>query len=149
MLAAIRPDSVNLPLFVHVFGAMVLMGGLLVTSTSVFVARGEARVLRIGYLSLLSICLPAYIVMRVGAEWIYAREHLDGLPDDPAWIGIGYITADAGALLLLIALIIGGIGLRKQRSGGGTGMLKASLVISVILLAAYVVTIWAMGAKPS
>ena len=37
-LAAIRPDSVNLPLFVHVFGAMVLVGGLLVTSTASFVA---------------------------------------------------------------------------------------------------------------
>jgi hypothetical protein len=48
-LASIRPDSVNLPLFVHVFGAMVLVGGLLVTSTAAFVARDDVRVLRIGY----------------------------------------------------------------------------------------------------
>ena len=87
--------------------------------------------------------------MRVGAEWTYAREHLDDLPDDPTWIGIGYGTADAGALLLLIALILGGIGMRRQRKSGGTGLLRASLVISVVLLTAYVVTIWAMGAKPS
>ena len=87
--------------------------------------------------------------MRVGAEWTYAREQLDDLPDDPAWIVIGYVTADVGALLLLIALILGGIGMRRQRKSGGTGLLRASLVISVVLLAAYVVTIWAMGAKPS
>ena len=74
MLASIRPDSWNLPLFVHVIGAMMLVGGLLVASTSVLVARGEARVLRIGYLTMLSVCLPGYLVMRVGAEWTYSRE---------------------------------------------------------------------------
>ena len=148
MLASIRPDSWNLPLFVHVIGAMMLVGGLLVASTSVLVARGEARVLRIGYLTMLAICLPGYLVTRVGAEWTYSREQLGDAPDDPAWVGIGYITADAGALLLLIALILGGFGLRRLR-GGGTGMLRASLVISVVLLAAYIVTIWAMGSKPT
>ena len=149
MLAAIRPDSWNLPLFLHVFGAMVLVGGLLVTSTAAVVARGDARLLRIGYLTLLAVCLPGYLVMRVGAEWIYSREGLAEIPDDPLWVGIGYGTADAGALLLLVALVLGGIGMRRQRKSGGTGLLRASLVISVVLLAAYVVTIWAMGAKPS
>ena len=43
MLASmLRPDSLNLPLFVHVLGAMILVGGLLATSTSVLVARGES-----------------------------------------------------------------------------------------------------------
>ena len=148
MLAAIRPDSWNLPLFLHVFGAMVLVGGLLVTSTAAFVARGDARLLRIGYLTLLAVCLPGYLVMRVGAEWIYSREGLAEIPDDPLWVGIGYGTADIGGLLLLVALVLGGVGLRRQRAGGGTGMLRGSLVLSVVLLAAYVVTIWAMGAKP-
>jgi hypothetical protein len=146
MLAAIRPDNWNLPLFVHVLGAMVLVGGLLVTA--VVIARGEARLLRVGYLTLLTICLPGYLVMRVGAEWIYSREHLADAPNDPAWVGIGYITADAGGLLLLIALVVGGIGLRRLR-GGGTALLRASLMISIVILAAYVVTIWAMGAKPA
>lgn len=148
MLASIRPDSLNLPLFVHVFGAMVLVGGLLATSTAAFVARGDIRVLRIGYKTLLLVCLPGYMVMRVGAEWAYAREHLGDLESDPAWIAVGYITADLGALLLLIALILGGIGIRRAHNGA-VGMLRASLVLSVILLAAYVVTIWAMGAKPA
>jgi len=147
MLAAIRPDSWNFPLFVHVLGAMVLVGGLLVASTAIFTARGEVRLLRIGYLSLLAISLPGYILMRIGAQWIYSKEGLEDAPSDPTWIGIGFITADIGALLLLIALILGGIGLRRAR-GGGTGLLKASLWISVLLLAAYVVAVWAMAGKP-
>ena len=35
------------------------------------------------------------------------------------------MTADGGGLLLLIALILGGIGVRKARSGGGSGLLLA------------------------
>ena len=150
MLASIlRPDSLNLPLFVHVLGAMILVGGLLATSVSVLAARGDVRTLRIGVMTLLFVCLPGYLVMRGGAQWIYSREHLDELDSDPAWIGIGFITADAGALLLLISLILGGIGMRRTRSGGGTGLLRASLIISVVLLAAYIVAIWALGAKPA
>ena len=150
MLASIlRPDSLNLPLFVHVLGAMILVGGLLATSVSVLAARGDVRTLRIGVMTLLFVCLPGYLVMRGGAQWIYSREHLDELDSDPAWIGIGFITADAGGLLLLISLILGGIGMRRARGGGGTGLLRASLIISVLLLAAYIVAIWAMGAKPA
>ena len=130
MLASIlRPDSLNLPLFVHVLGAMILVGGLLATSVSVLAARGDVRTLRIGVMTLLFVCLPGYLVMRGGAQWIYSREHLDQLDEDPAWIGIGYITADAGALLLIISLILGGLGLRRVRGGGGTGLLRTSLII--------------------
>jgi hypothetical protein len=146
--AAIRPDSWNLPLFLHVLGAMVLVGGLLVASSSLAVARGDLRVLRLGYWTLLAVGLPGYLLMRVGAEWIYARERLDEASTDPTWVGIGYMTADAGAILLLIALIMGGIGVRRMRGGGGTRPVRASLAFSIVLLAAYVVTVWAMGAKP-
>jgi hypothetical protein len=148
MLAAMRAGSVDLPLFLHVLGAMVLVGGLLVTTTSVLVARRDVRLLRLGYLSLLAVCLPGYVVMRIGAEWTYAKEHLGDMPSDPTWIGIGYGTADVGGLLLLLALILGGIGVRRLRDGR-TGLVRASLFLSVVLLAAYVVTIWAMGAKPA
>jgi hypothetical protein len=150
MLALIRPDSWNLPLFVHVLGAMILMGGLLTSATALAVSHGRASLLRLGYFSLFAVALPGYILMRVGAEWIYSKEGLEDAPSDPAWVGIGYITADAGALLLLIALIIGGIGVRKLRTGNsGAALAKTSMIISIVLLIAYVVTIWAMGAKPS
>lgn len=148
MLAAIRPDSWNVALLVHVLGAMLLVGGLFTAAILTMLARGEAAMLRLGYWSLLAVGLPGYVLMRVGGEWIYAKENLDDLPDDPTWIGIGYMTADAGALLLLIALVTGGIGVRRLRSGGGSGLLKASMVLSLVLLAAYLVAVWAMSSKP-
>jgi hypothetical protein len=150
VLAAIRPDSWNFPLFVHVLGAMILVGGLLTGASAIAFARGDARFLRLGYWTLLLVALPGYIVMRIGAQWIYSKEGWDDLPDDaiPAWIDIGYIIADAGALLTLIALILGGIGVRRLGSGGGTGLLKAAMVIAWIVLAAAVVAVWAMSGKP-
>jgi ABC-type maltose transport system permease subunit len=150
-LALSRPTDWNFPLFVHVLGAMILVGGLLTGATTLAFARGSERFLRLGYWTLLAVALPGYIVMRIGAEWIYAEEPWGELPegvDEPAWIGIGYIIADVGALLTLIALILGGIGVRRLRSGGGSGLLKAAMVIAWIVLAAAVVAIWAMSGKP-
>jgi hypothetical protein len=57
-------------------------------------------------------------------------------------------VAEAGGLLFVISLILGGIGVRRLPSGRGTGLLKATMGISLVLLAAYVVAIWAMSAKP-
>jgi hypothetical protein len=150
-LAAIRPDSWNLPLFLHVLGAMILVGGLLAGASLLAFARGEDRILRLGYWTLLLVALPGYVLMRTGAQWIYSESIYDNLPEgeDPAWIGIGFIVADAGALLVLIALILGGIGVRRLRSGGGTGLLKATMVLALLVLAAAVVAVWAMSAKPS
>ena len=53
-----------------------------------------------------------------------------------------------GALLVLIALILGGIGVRRLGSGGGAGLLKAAMVIAWIVLAAALVAVWAMAGKP-
>jgi hypothetical protein len=151
VLASIRPDSINIALLVHVAGAMVMVGAL-VTAVAAALAgwRDETGALsRLSYKTLLYVALPSYIVMRVGAEWTYSKEHLGDQSEDPAWVGIGFITSDLGAILLLLALILGGIGLRRSRTGGGQGLLKASSVIATLLVAAYIVAIWAMGAKPT
>ena len=148
VLASVRPDSWNFPLFVHVLGAMILVGGLLTGASILTFARGDVRFLRLGYWTLLAVALPGYIVMRLGAQWIYSKEHLDDAPSDPTWIGIGFIVADLGALLVLIALIVGGIGVRRLGSGGGQGLLKAAMVIVWLVLAAALVAVWAMAGKP-
>ena len=151
VLAALRPDDVNVALLVHVLGAMVLVGALVAAATAGLVGwRDEAATLRrLSYKTLLFVAFPAFIVMRIGAEWVYSEEQLDELPEDPGWIGIGYVTSDLGGLLLLLALVLGGIGLRQSRSGSGGGLLKASSVIATLLVAIYIVAVWAMGAKPS
>ena len=150
LLAVSRPSEWNFPLFLHVLGAMILVGGLLTGASAIAFARGDARFLRLGYWTLLAVALPGYVIMRIGAQWIYSKEGWDDLPDSaiPAWIDIGYIVADVGALLVLIALILGGIGVRRLRDGKGSGLLKAAMVIAWIVLAAALVAVWAMAGKP-
>ena len=153
MLAAIRPDSWNYALFLHVLGATVLVGALVTAGTAQVLSwrenRDAAVFSRFAFRTLLFVGIPAYFAMRIGAEWIYSKEKWADVPNEPDWLGIGYITADLGGLLLLIALILGGIGIRKSRAGGGTGLLKTSGAVATLLVAAYVVTVWAMGAKPT
>jgi hypothetical protein len=151
VLAAIRPDDVNVALLVHVVGAMALVGALVTTTAAAAIGwrADNENLSRLGYRALLFVALPGWIVMRVGAHWVYVEENLDDLPEDPGWLGIGFITAELGGLLLLIALILGGIGLRQsKRGGGGGGLLKASAVIAMLLVAVYIVAVWAMSAKP-
>jgi hypothetical protein len=151
IIAASRPTDWNFPLFIHVLGALLLVGGLVAGATTLALARGEVRYLRLGYWSLLALALPGWLIMRVGAEWIYTKEGWDDLPegiDEPTWLIIGYITADAGGLMLLIALILGGVGVRRLRAGKGSGLLKGTFVLSLIALAAYIVAVWAMSGKP-
>jgi hypothetical protein len=151
MLAAVRPDSWNFPLFVHVLGAMILVGGLVAGASALAFARGDAKLLRLGFWSLMLVSFPGWVVMRLGAQWIYSKEGWDNVPDNlrPDWLGIGAVLADAGGLVLVITLIIGGIGVRRLQAGKSSRLLKATLVLSVVLLAAYVVAVWAMAGKPN
>ena len=154
MVAAIRDGSVNFPLFLHVLGAMLLVGSLAtvayVTVLGWRTPDRAAGLSRFGLKTLLIGVLPAYLLMRIGAQWTESKENF---PDDfePAWLGIGYITADIGALLVLISIILAAIGLRRSRDGGAGGVRFARIVgvICMLLLAAYVVAVWAMTTKPA
>lgn len=148
-LAVVRPDSWDFPLFLHVLGATILVGGLFTGASSLGFARGDVRFLRLGYWSLLAVSLPGWILMRAGGEWIASREGWTkkGV-DDPTWLGIGFLLADLGGLILLVSLVVGGIGVYRLRQGKGSGLLKTTLVLSLVLLAAYVVAAWAMAGKP-
>jgi hypothetical protein len=150
ILAAVRPDSWNFPLFLHVLGAMILVGGLLTGASSLAFARGEARFLRLGYWSLLAVSLPGWILMRAGAQWIASKEGWtkSGVPST-TWLDIGALLADLGGFILLVSLFVGGIGVYRLREGKGFGLLRATLVLAILLLGAYVVAVWAMAGKPS
>ena len=80
--------------------------------------------------------------MRVGAQWTDVEQTF---PDhfDPAWLGIGYITADLGAILIILSAL----GLRRLQRGSGVRSVAPS-GFSILLLAAYLVAVWAMTAKP-
>jgi hypothetical protein len=150
VVALIRPDSWNFPLFLHVLGAMILVGGLLAGAATLGYARGDARFLKLGYWTLLAVSLPDWVLMRIGAGWISSKEGWDDLPDElvPTWLTIGFFVADLGGLILLVSLIVGGIGVYRLRQGKGSSLLRATMVLSLVLLAAYLVAAWAMAGKP-
>ena len=153
LLAAIRPDDQSFALLLHLVGATVAFGGLLASATLLLLARGEVRLLRLGYFSLLLVALPGLILLRVAGEWLYRLQNWDQLPagiDEPTWLGVGFIVADLGGILLLVALALGGIGIYRLGNGkSGTLLLKATMVIALVLVVAYVVAVWAMTGKPS
>ena len=148
MVATLRPDAWDFPLFVHVAGAMLLVGALVVVVATMGAAlrRGDGVEVLTGlaFRTLLLGVLPAYILMRAGAEWIASEEDV---PDDVDWIGIGYGTSDGGLLLTIIAAIVAWRAARRGAAGPG-GLGRAVVVLSVVLLAAYAVAIWAMTTKP-
>ena len=153
LIAAIRPDEQSFALLLHLVGATVVFGALLASATSLVLARGETRLLRLGYFSLLFVGLPGLILMRLAGQWLYDLQKWGDLPDQfdqPAWLDIGFIVADWGGLLFVVALAVGGVGVYRLRAGkGGAGLLKVTMVISLVLVAAYVVAVWAMTGKPN
>jgi hypothetical protein len=150
VIALIRADNTILPLFLHILGAMVLVGALTLSSVSLIGAWRSASpaLTRLAYMSLFYGALPGYIVFRIGAEWIADNE---GLSDSNlTWIGIGYGVSDIGALLLIIAIVIGGISVRRMNRGGQPSPIAARIVTGLVslVLVAYLVAIWAMTTKP-
>ncbi len=157
MLAAIRPDDWNFPLLLHVLGASILLGALIAAVTAQLLAwkrSSPADVLpyaRLSFRTLLFVAIPAWFLMRIPGEWIASKEGWDDVEDEPTWLGLGYILAEAGGLLLLISTILAGIGLRRLgKSNGeqGATLVRVATVISVLLVIAYVIATWAMSAKP-
>lgn len=148
LLAVVRPDSWNIPLFIHVLGAMLWTGTLLLAVIA-FAEQRRGGEPRFGFRTLLWASVPAYLVMRIGAQIIASKEKVED--SDDAWIGIGFIVSDLGLLLLIAATICAYVATRRTRraeASSGTGLATASMVLSGILLFAAVVAVWAMTTKP-
>ena len=157
LLAIPRPDDWNVALFVHVLGAMIAVGALAL-ALAYFAGAWRSRSaesLRAGFRALLWAGFPGYVLMRGAAQWIYAEEGLDDLDTDPAWIEIGFITTEPGLLLLLAATIVSGVASKRALAAGNGGVatvgnasVRWSTILIALLLAAYLIAIWAMTAKP-
>ena len=130
--------------FVHVLGAMLLIATLVVALGALVQAkRGDSEFLgRLGFRALLLGALPAWVVMRVGAQWAYSEGNYDAARSEPGWIGIGFITSELGLLLLIAATVLAGMARRRL------GLRPWSQGLVGVLIALYVITIFAMSAKP-
>jgi phage shock protein PspC (stress-responsive transcriptional regulator) len=149
VLAALRPNSLDLPLFMHVIGAMVLVGALVAALSAQRLATSAADgtdgiLRRFAFRALLFAALPAYVVMRIAAQSIHDRE-LGKNANDPTWVGIGFIVSDAGAIFLIATIILAWRATKKE---GASGLARAALILTGVMLVAYLVAMWAMTAKP-
>ncbi|TML22076.1 MAG: hypothetical protein E6G11_07395 [Actinobacteria bacterium] len=167
-LADLRPSNFNVPLFIHVGGAMILVGGVLTAAAALSFARGDVRQIRFGYFSLLFVAFPGLILTKLGATLIWHKESSHSLMgaafphrDDPRWIEIGGTALDGGGALLVLALILGWFGLRRIDGktdfvaklpivGKWTGetLLRLTTLIALALLVGYFIAVWAMAGKP-
>ena len=144
--------AADIRVFIHVAGAMALVGTLVLAVFALVNAhrRGDEAAVRFAYRVLVRAVLPAYIVMRVGAQMVLSYEHLDKVK--AAWLDIGFMTSDGGALLLLITIAISGRRLKRTKSGESSAHATALMVATAlcgVLIAAYMVAVWAMTTKPS
>jgi uncharacterized membrane protein len=150
VVGALRPDDWDFPLLVHVLGAMLLVGTVCVVVAALVMAwrRREAEeaapLRRLAFQALLFGVVPSYVLMRIGGQWLASEENLD--ETEPGWLDVGYVVADVSVLVLVATLVLAGLAVRRGARGGPLG--RAAAVLSIVLLAGYLVAVWAMTAKP-
>jgi len=146
VVAAIRPDSWNLPLFLHVLGATVLFGATATVAVVGFASRSRRDsaplLFRIAWRTFLLGIIPSWILMRVTAQWILGKEYED---NEPGWVGVGFIVSEGGGLLLIVLGILAWVA--SRRNGAGKAAVAVPVLASVILIALGVAW-FAMSAKP-
>ncbi|HEY8704074.1 MAG TPA: hypothetical protein VIL98_04910 [Gaiellaceae bacterium] len=132
------------PLFLHILGAMTLVGAVLTVAIVSLAGwqRSEAQVLaRTAFRTLAAVGIPAYVVMRIFAEVLRSDEgYTHALP---TWISLGQAIADGGLLVLIVTT---GVAFWWQRSGkiaAGRTLAVLSTVYLVLLGVAW----FAMSAK--
>ena len=145
-IALVRPDSWNLPLFLHVLGATLTFGTTATVAILAFAGRSAVSeralwlrglAFKIGFF----ILVPAWILLRIPAQLIDNKEFPH---HEPGWVGIGYPVTEGGALLIILMLILGWISRRRQES-------RAAAVVpwlATLFLVALGVAWFAMSAKP-
>jgi hypothetical protein len=142
MLAILRPDSWNFPLFLHVLGAAVVTGA----TAAAFIGAVAAR--RLPWLrvfvarTLLLAVVPSWLLMRVAGQWLDSKEDI---PGDPGWLGVGFIVGDAGLILLILATIFSAVSVRRPQQ---QWPLRTVAVIAGIYFVALLVAMFAMTGKP-
>jgi len=153
VLAFLRPNEWEFPLFLHVLGAIVLFGAVATTGFLAFASlpRSLAPAMllrRLAFRTVLFVVWPAFVLMRVAAEWIRSKEFSGGT--EPDWVVVGYVIADAG-LLILIGLTICTYLAARQTNADRPRPATATVATALagVYLVALAVAWWAMSTKPS
>jgi hypothetical protein len=142
MLAILRPDSWNFPLFLHVLGATTVTGATAAAFVGAVSSRRWPWLRLVVARTLLLAVFPAWLLMRLGGAWEDSRSSIG---DGQGWLDVGYLVGDAGLVLLVVAMILGAVGVRKPERGWP---ISAVAVITGVYFVALLVAMFAMTGKP-
>jgi hypothetical protein len=142
MLAILRPEGWNFALFLHVLGATLVTGATAAAFATALASRRWPWLRRVLSRTLLLAVFPAWLLMRLAGQWIESKENI---PGDPGWLGVGFLVGDGGLVLLIIAMILGAVSVRRPERRWPVG---AVAVITGVYLVALVVAMVAMTGKP-
>jgi hypothetical protein len=142
MLALIRPDSWNFPLFLHVLGATILVGAMASAAIAARASSSPSIPRALPFRILLLVAIPSWLVMRLAGQWIESKEDV---PGDPTWLGIGFTVGDIGLVVLLVAT---GFAWWAAKRPSKQWPRLTTTGLSLLYLAALAVAWWAMSAKP-
>jgi hypothetical protein len=147
VLAAVRPDDWNIALFVHILGAMLLVGGLALALLALV-----WRDSRLSFRAVLFAVVPGWIVMRGGAQWIASKEGLDE-GDVPSWVDLGFMVSDPMLLFIIVAGVCAGVAARREDGDRlkpvPVVLRNVALALTALMLVACFVAVWAMTTKPT
>lgn len=145
MLAVLRPDSWNLPLFLHVLGATILFGATATIAVAGFASRGRAEhgqlLARLVARTFLFAVLPAWILMRVAGQLLADKEFPDGA-GAPGWLDVGFIVSEGSGVFLIVTGILAWRSVRRGRTMLAVPLLATLCVVS------FAVAWVAMSGKP-
>jgi hypothetical protein len=145
-LASICGPTCGGPLFLHVLGATVLVGGIsavvVVAMTALWYSEYAALLRRIAFQTTLIVVWPGFIATVAGGHWTLSREHLAANRTPPGWALVGIAVTDVGVLVVIVLTVFAWLALRRPRMG------RAVAALAALYLGALLVTLWAMTAKP-
>ena len=134
-----------MPLFLHVLGATLLIGGIsavVVVAVAALRSPEHAALLRrIAFQTTLIVVWPAFIATVAGGHWTLSRELGDNRTP-PGWALVGIAVTDLGVLVVIVLTVFAWLALRRPRMG------RAVAALAALYLGALLVTLWAMTAKP-
>jgi hypothetical protein len=143
MVAIFQSGSSNLPLFLHVLGATVLVGAVAATVIASSKSGTSPLLRRVAFRTALFLVVPAWLLMRIAGQWTDSKEDI---PGDPSWLGVGFIVGDAGVLILILTVIFGWLSVRKPDRGWPA---RTMTTLASLYLVALLVAMWAMTTKPT
>jgi hypothetical protein len=142
IVALLRPDSWDLPLFLHVLGAIALVGAVAATCALAVSSQRWPWLRRITLQTMLAVVIPAWLLMRLPGQWEDSRSSIG---DGEGWLDAGYMVGDAGVVFLIVTSVCAWLGVRRpERRWPG----RTVAVLAGVYLAALFGVMFAMSAKP-